>query len=74
MFQSKRHGVLGRLAQSVEHLTLAQVMTSKLTGWNPSVMTAQSLEPASDCLPFSLPLPRSRCLKINKHNKKKDMG
>ena len=37
--------------QSVEHPTLAQVMILQLVSWSPasgSVLTAQSLEPASD--------------------------
>ena len=39
------------VAQSVEHLTLVQVMISQFVGSSPaldSVLTAQSLEPASD--------------------------
>ena len=64
------------MAQSVKRLTLAQVMISRLVNLSHasgSVLTAQSLEPASGlCLPLSLPLP---CLhsvsaslsKINKH-------
>ena len=39
------------MAQSVEHLTLVQVMISQFVGSSPvldSVLTAQSLEPASD--------------------------
>ena len=49
------------VARSVKHLTLAQVMILWFVSLNPllgSVLTAQSLEPASDsCLPLSLPLP-----------------
>ena len=57
------------VAQSVKHLTLAQVMISRFVGLSPtsgSVLTAQSLDPASDSV--SPPSPRS--LK-NKHKKKK---
>ena len=45
------------VAQSVKHLTLAQVMISQFVGSNPtlgSVLTAQSLEPASDSVSLSL--------------------
>ena len=45
------------LAQSVERLTLAQVMISQFVGSSPtsgSVLTAQSLEPASDTVSPSL--------------------
>ena len=45
------------VAQSVEHLTSAQVMTSQFVGLNPamgSVLTAQSLEPALDSVSPSL--------------------
>ena len=44
-------------AQSVKHLTLAQVMISQFVGLSPasgSVLTAQSLEPASDSVSPSL--------------------
>ena len=47
------------VAQSVEHLTLAQVMISQLMSSSPtsgSVLTVQSLEPASDSVSPSLPL------------------
>ena len=57
------------VAQSVEHPTLAQVMTSWFVGSSPalgSVQTAQSLEPASDsvCVSPSLsaPPPHTHCL------------
>ena len=44
------------MAQSVEHLTLAHVMISRLASLSPtlgSVLTAQSLEPALDSVsPF----------------------
>ena len=47
------------MAQSVKHLTSAQVMISRLVGSSPmsgSVLTAQSLEPASDSVsPISVP-------------------
>ena len=61
------------VAQSVERLTSAQVMISQSVGSSPvsgSVLTAQSLEPASDSVSSSLsaPLPLMICLsKINKH-------
>ena len=45
------------VAQLVEDLTLAQVMTSPLVSWSPkegSVLTAQSLEPASESISVSL--------------------
>ena len=50
------------VAQSVKCLTLAQVMISQLMGSSPvlgSVLTAQSLEPASDSV--SPPLSFSLC-------------
>ena len=51
------------VAQSVKHLTLAQVMISQFVGSSPasgSVLTAQSLEPSLDSVSpslSSLPLP-----------------
>ena len=45
------------MAQSVKGLTLAQVITSQLLGSSPvlgSVLTAQSLDPASDSVSPSL--------------------
>ena len=52
------------MAQSVKHLTLAQVSISRIVSLSPesgSVLTAQSLEPASDavspCLSLSLSAP-----------------
>ena len=51
------------MAQSVKHLTSAQVMISLFVGSSPasgSVLIAQSLEPASDSVSPSLS-------KINKH-------
>ena len=67
------------VAQSVEHLTSAQVMISQFVSSSPvsgSVLTAQSLEPASDSVSPSLSAPPllMLCLslslslsKINKH-------
>ena len=65
------------VAQSVKCPTLAQVMTSWFVGSTPtlsSVLTAQSLEPASDSVPFSLCPPLlalclSLFLKNQKHKK-----
>ena len=48
------------VAQSVERLTLAQVVTSQFVGSSPVsgfVLTAQSLEPASDSVSPSLSAP-----------------
>ena len=48
------------VAQSVERLTLAQVMISRFVSLSPtsgSVLTAQSLEPASDSVSPSLSAP-----------------
>ena len=62
------------MAQSVKCLTSAQVMISRFMSSSPawgSVLTAQSLEPASDSVPPSLSLCPPLlvlCLsKINKH-------
>ena len=47
------------MAQSVEHLTLAQVMIPQFVDLNPtlgSVLTARSLEPALDSVSPSLSL------------------
>ena len=47
------------MAQSVERLTAAQVMISQFAGLSPvsgSVLTARSLEPASDSVSPSLSL------------------
>ena len=52
-----------RVAQSVKRLTSAQVMISWLVGSSPvsgSVLTAQSLDPASDFVSLSLG-PSSTC-------------
>ena len=51
------------MAQLVERLTAAQVVISRLLSWSPvsgSVLTAQSLEPASESVspPLFLPLLR----------------
>ena len=58
------------VAQSVEHLTSAQVMISRFVGSSPtlgSVLTVRSLEPASDSVSPSLSAPPllmlSLCLK-----------
>ena len=67
------------IAQSVKHLTSAQVTISRVVSSSPtsnSVLTAQSLEPASDSVSLSLCAPPllSLCLsKINKHKKKRRM-
>ena len=48
------------MAQSVKHLTSAQVMISWVVGLSPalgSVLTARSLEPASDSVCVSLSAP-----------------
>ena len=57
------------VAQSVKHPTSAQVMISQLVGSSPasgSVLTAQSLEPASDSVSpsLSMPLPHSRSVSL----------
>ena len=55
-------------AQSVKPPTSAQVTISRFVGSSPasgSVLTARSLEPASDSVPLSLSL--SLFLKTNKH-------
>ena len=52
------------VAQLVKHLTLAQIMISLLMGSSPtsgSVLTAQSLEPASDSVSPSLSDPSPAC-------------
>ena len=65
------------MAPSVERLTSAQAMISQLVGSSPrsgSVLTAQSLDPASDSMSPSLSAPPLLVLslslslsKINKH-------
>ena len=62
------------VAQPVNHLTSAQVMISQLMSSSPtwgSVLTARSLEPASDSVSPSLsaPLPLVLCLSLTKINK-----
>ena len=64
------------VAQSLKHPISAQVMISRFVGWSPasgSVLTAQSLEHASDSVSPSLSVPSLLSLspsKINKHLKK----
>ena len=56
------------VAQSVERPTSAQVTISQFMSSSPasgSVLTAQSLEPASDFVSLSLPLPCSCALSLN---------
>ena len=58
------------VAQSVERPTLAQVMISRSVSLSPvsgSVLTAQSLDPASDSVSPSLyaPLPLMLCLSLS---------
>ena len=58
------------MAQSVEHPTSAQVMIPRFVGSSPalgSVLTAQSLEPASDSVSPSLsaPPPLALCLSLS---------
>ena len=68
------------MAQLVERPTSAQVMISQSVGLSPtsgSVLTAQSLEPASDSVSPSLSVPPRLALslslpKINIKKKKKD--
>ena len=58
-------------AQSVEHLTSAQVMISQFVSSRPasgSLLSAGSLEPASDSVSLSLPL-LSLSLSLSKINK-----
>ena len=63
------------VAQSVEHLTLAQVMVSQFVGLSPasgSVLTAQNLEPPSDSVspPLSTPPMLMLCLCLSIINKR----
>ena len=65
------------MVQSVECLTLAQVMISKLVSSSPtsgSVLTAQSLEPASNSVSPSLTAPPllMLCLCLSKINKRQE--
>ena len=60
------------VAQSVEHLTSAQVMVSRFVGSSPvlgSVLTAQGLEPASDSTYPSLSVPSLLTLCLSHTNK-----
>ena len=62
------------MAQSVKHLTSAQVMIARFVSPSPalgSVLTAQSLEPASDSVFPSLSAspPLALCLSLPKINK-----
>ena len=62
------------VAQSVEHPTSAQVMISRSVSSSPvsgSVLTAQSLEPASDSVCLSLCPSPARTLSLSKINKYK---
>ena len=59
------------MAQSDEHLTSAQVMISQFVSSSPasgSVLTAQSLEPASDSVSPSLSAPPPFALSLSKIN------
>ena len=59
------------MAQSVKHQTLAQVMISQFVGLSPvtgSVLTAQSLEPATDSVSSLSALPQLKlclCLSVS---------
>ena len=63
------------MAQAVKRPTSAQVMISRLMSLNPEsvfVLTAQSLELASDSVSLSLyPSPADVCLSLSKINSKK---
>ena len=65
------------VAQSVKHLTLAQVMISQFTSSSPAsgfVRTAHSLEPASDSVsPFYLTLPPKKIKTFKQTNKQTSM-
>ena len=64
------------VAQSVRHLTLAQVVISQFMGSSPvsgSVLTAQILEPASDSVSPSLSAPLLFSLSLSKRNKNKKL-
>ena len=59
------------MAQSVERPTLAQLMISRFVGLSPalgSVLTAQSLEPASGSVSPSLPALVSLLLSLKRMN------
>ena len=70
----KQPGARG--AQSVKRWTLAQVTISRSVGSSPasgSVLTAQSLEPASDSVsPLSLPLSHSNSVSLSLSLKNKE--
>ena len=60
------------MAQAVKHLTSAQVMISQFVGLSPasgSVLTVQSLEPASDSVSPSLSSPPLLALSLSLKNK-----
>ena len=60
------------MAQSVERLTSAQVMISQSVSLSPtlgSVLTARSLEPASDSVSPSLSAPSLLALSLSKINR-----
>ena len=62
------------MAQSVKHPLSAQVMISRFVGSSPtsgSVLTAQSLEPASDSVSPSLSAPPLLTLSLKNDLKKK---
>ena len=68
LLRFKKRGIFwgAWVAQSVKRLTLARVMISQFVGLNPtlgSVLTARSLEPASDSLSPSLSAPPLLSLK-----------
>ena len=65
------------MAQSVKHPTSAQVTISRSLSLNPtlgSVLTAQSLEPASDSVSPSLSAPPPLALCLSKINVKGRLG
>ena len=71
LLKSDYRGAWG--AQLVKRVTSAQVMISPFMSSSPtsgSVLTAQSLEPASDSVHPSLPLPPSKNEKAFKKKKK----
>ena len=75
-FKNMLRGYWGAsVAQSVKRQTSGQVMISRFVGSSPtsgSVLTAQSLEPASDSVSPSLsaPPPFMLCLSVSKINKR----
>ena len=65
--------VTGHLGDSVKRPTSAQVMISRFVSSSPasgSVLTAQSLEPASDSVSPSLSAPPPLSLSLSKMNKR----